>query len=409
MAESPASYLTLENLDGSPDILTLNARALPYRPVTFAGAQRVEFTWYPGSPVATTQMLGPEEEAITLQGFWKDRFLRSTAFSGIQAADYGAEPVETARALTQIVDGMRRRGQLYRLTWDEIVRDGHITAFRQTWHNAHDCEWELEFKPISQGDQQTPVGFSNLPNVADYFQRTVSATNDARGALRINVGPTALDATSLAQLTLAENPATNTLRVTIGTTAAPISFSGAAAGALSNLDDFLLSAQNTVYETVTQVAAVVVAGPEAARNLVALAFRNIGQSQIAYGALTDRAWTGVFGTGANDPDDISIGSQVAMRAYQSRLYQSLRDFAFQQGTQAREILDTLNPELAAAFVAPTNMDLRDVSTQFYGSPDDWRILLIYNRLTTSKLVAGQLVWVPQRSNSSASNLTSGGA
>lgn len=406
MAESPASYLTIENLDGSSDILTLTSRALPYRPVTFAGSQRVEFTWYPGSPVATTQMLGPEEQAITLQGFWKDRFLFGEG--GSSPANYEASPIGTVRELTKVVDGMRRRGQLYRLTWDEIVRDGHITSFTQTWHNGRDCEWELEFTPISQGDQQTPVSFKNLPDVADYTKQTEDATNDARGALRINVGPTAVDATSLAQLVLAENPTTNTLRVTIGTTEVPISLSRAAAGAISDLDDFLLGAQNAVYDTAVQVADAVVAGPEAARNLVALAFRHIGQAQTAYGALTDRAWTGVFGTGANDPDDISIGSQVAMRAYQSRLYQSIRDFAFQQGTQAREILDTLNPELAAAFVAPTNMDLRDVSTQFYGSPDDWRILLIYNRFTTSKLTAGQLVWVPQRSNSSASNLTSGG-
>jgi hypothetical protein len=349
-------------------------------------------------------MLGPEESAISLKGFWKDRFL-----VGNSGALYASEAVDTVRNLTTIVDGMRRRGQLYKLTWDNLVRVGHITSFTQTWHNAHDCEWELEFTPLSQGDEETPVVLNNLPNVADYYQETANAALTSRSSLRINVGPTTEDALSLAQLAALENPTANRLRISVGDTSVFVSLTAAAAGAISELDDALLGLQNNAYSAAASVYDLTLAGPDAGRRMAALAAQNIAQARGTYSTLTDIAWPAVFNVAPSDPSDISIGSQVAMRAYQRRVRNSTRDLAYQQGTQAAAILATINPELTAAFVAPKDMDLRDVSTQFYGAPDDWRMLLVFNKLDSSRLTAGTLIWVPQRSNGSASNLTGSGS
>jgi hypothetical protein len=41
------------------------------------------------------------------------------------------------------------------------------------------------------------------------------------------------------------------------------------------------------------------------------------------------------------------------------------------------------------------MDLRDVSLRFYGTQDNWRTLLQFNHLASSKLSSGQLVFVPK--------------
>lgn len=397
MADSPATSLLISNEADENDWLYLLSRALPYRPVTFSGKQRAEFTWYPGSPIATTQMLGPEESAITLKGFWKDKFLPENG----GAAYYNNSPVDTVRNLTQLVDGMRRRGQLYKLTWDELVRVGHITSFTQTWHNAHDCEWEIEFTPLSQGDEATPVVLGNLPNVADYYQQTAASVNTARSGLRISVPLPTATAINDSVPELAAPTYSQRLSILAGAVELAATLGPRVAGILSELDDALLGLQNNAYNTAASVYSLTLVGSDAGRRMVALAAQNIAQARRTYATVTDVSWDTVFNVAPADPNDVNIGSQVAMRAYQRRVRESTRDLAYQQGTQASEILATLNPELKAAFIAPQNMDLRDVSTQFYGTPDSWRDLLIFNKLESSRLTAGTLVWVPQRSNSSA--------
>ena len=399
MADSPATSLTIASVAEDGDLLRLAARALPYRPLTFSGKQRAEFTWYPGSPIATAQMLGPEESAITLKGFWKDRFLSNE--TGTAAARYGADEIGTVRVLTQLVDGMRRRGQLYKLTWDELVRVGHITGFTQTWHNAHDCEWEIEFTPISQGDEETPVVLNNLPNVADYYQQTASAVNTARSGLRIRVPLPTATAINDSVPELTAPTYSQRLSILAGAVELAATLGPRVAGILSELDDALLGLQNNAYNTAASVYSLTLVGSDAGRRMVALAAQNIAQARRTYATVTDVSWPTVFNVSPADPNDVNIGAQVAMRAYQRRVRESTRDLAYQQGTQASAILSTLNPELKAAFVAPQNMDLRDVSTQFYGTPDSWRDLLVFNKLESSRLTAGTLIWVPQRSNSSA--------
>jgi len=46
------------------------------------------------------------------------------------------------------------------------------------------------------------------------------------------------------------------------------------------------------------------------------------------------------------------------------------------------------------FQARDGMDLRTVSTQFYGTPDEWQSLMVFNNLLSSGLVAGQVIFVP---------------
>lgn len=404
MAESPATSLTIASMVGAADTLQLYARALPYRPVTFTGKQRAEFTWYPGSPIATTQMLGPEESAISLKGFWKDRFLVDVAGS---TAIYDSADVGTVRDLTTLVDGMRRRGQLYKLTWDNLVRVGHITSFTQTWHNAHDCEWELEFTPLSQGDEETPVVLNNLPNVADYYQQTTAAVLTARANLRVQVPLPTQDALN-SSLSLLPNVFFQRMEIVADFIDLTASLGPTVAGIISELDDALLALQNNAYNAAASVYDLTQTGPNAGRRIAALSAQNIAQAKRTYSTICDVAWPSVFNVAPADPSTVNVGSQVSMRAYQRRVRNSTRDLAYQQGTQAAAILATLNPELKAAFVAPQNMDLRDVSTQFYGSPDDWRMLLVFNKLESSRLTAGTLIWVPQRSNSSAATTTSRG-
>lgn len=372
MANSPATSLSIASV--GPSIgwnLELFDRALPYRPVTFGGRQRVEFTWYPGSPIATAQVLGPEEEPITLRGFWKDRFLTATSAQTI-TPDF-AGTVQTTVQLVGIVDTMRRSGDLFRLTWDNLVRDGHITSFQQTWHNRHDCEWELEFTPISQGEQQTPIATPPQPQLSD----VLASWEDA--SLRVQ----------------------EAVSTSVSTTLGPVlQLNSVALAATNLLDDQVIGFTGAVQNIVTGVVNASLAGPDALNRIVALADGMKVQAEAIFFDVCNKADEAVFPLFEEPlPDALSLTEQVKAAVYKSDVQtaaRGMRDMALQQ---QEEYLQTLNPDLLQTFLATQDTDLRDVSTQFYGRPDYWRDLLLFNRLGTSKLLAGELIFVPQLGNS----------
>lgn len=386
MAESPATTLTISEPASVPDrmVLVLSRRALPYRPLTLSGKQRVEFSWYPGSPIATSQVLGPEEEPFTMQGFWKEKFLGQEGVG--RSASITNVGVASVRELVSAVDRMRRRGQLCRFTWDEIVRDGHITSFQQTWHNAYDCEWELEFSPISQGEQFTAPGTTPLPQLGD-----------------VAIGWQELGARTVERL---DNP--------------PLGFSETVAALVNEFDDLVLGATNAATNAVRGVVDNVMAGPDAINRLSAIGEGVILQSRRVFFSVCDQADETLFpvlgGAPVNNianrlgvvepittdlslPDDLLLSETINAAVYKSAVKEDvrgIRNFAVEQNAEYSTVI---TPNLLQTFLAQQNSDLRDISTEFYGTPDEWRTLMLFNRKTNSKVRAGELLFVPDLGNS----------
>jgi len=362
MAESPATGLIIEEITGDEKYsLHLLSRALPYRPITISGKQRVEFAWYPGSPVATAQVLGPEEEAITLKGFWKQRFLGEEAMALL---DY--LPIEVTRELVQTTDFLRRRGQLCRLTWDNIVRVGHITSFEQTWYNGYDCEWSIEFTPISQGEEEQAPSLSTPPRFGDY-----SATWQ-------NLTPRIV-----ARL---ENP--------------PYTVYDYIEVGIAELTEQSYALQNSVVATSNSVVTNVVLAPDAINRLGAIteSYKVLADTvrRTIYDA-ADEALFPVLSEYVPDDQSMEAAIEVGLYRFRARADSSrLRNYAI---TQQLVYDDANNPQLIRTFIAPNDMDLRDVSTTFYGTPNEWRTLMLFNHLGTSKLSAGELVFVPELGSS----------
>src|SRR3954468_10928771 len=62
--------------EGQPNgMLMLDGRTLPFRPITYAGKQRIKTTFYPGNPVGSQQVMGPTIDPSTFKGMWRDRYL----------------------------------------------------------------------------------------------------------------------------------------------------------------------------------------------------------------------------------------------------------------------------------------------------------------------------------------------
>ena len=62
--------------------------------------------------------------------------------------------------------------------------------------------------------------------------------------------------------------------------------------------------------------------------------------------------------------------------------------------QQKQLIVSLTARVLAVFQARDGDDLRKVSRIYYGTPDDWQSLMLYNGLDDDELSAGQIIIVP---------------
>lgn len=372
--------------------LKLTNRALPYLPLSISGKQRAEFTWYPGSPQATVQMLGPEEGVISLRGYWKDRFIAGTgdasyANSDVLSALTAMRASRTTVVIASVadlvkqVDAMRRMGRVIDFAWGDIRRRGHITSFTQTWHTVHDCEWELEFAVSAIEASNVPVATAPAVNVAGV---AASAKKDAFAARDARFG-----VEKVAELGPLE------------------SFSKL----LSDFDTAATLTANKLVGIAQLTTAFITAPGDAARRILATTSGFVTQLSRSVGTTCDAALTEYYAVASlvGGQDSAPFGLQLGGASYNRIVRNTMREVLYSNAYYRYVMAQQLNNEIQVSYVTPDAADLRDVSTRFYGTPDNWKVLMAYNGFTDSKLTAGQLVWVPVRAEAGAPGLTQGGA
>jgi len=364
--------LEIEELTGEKHTLTLSGRSMPYQPIAFEGAMRAEFTWYPGNPQATAQVLGPSESPTSINGVWKDRFIKTATdpipelnipelpVSNVQGrAEYDGILVRDVSSLVSAMDGFRRRGQMLKMTWDQITRHGLMTKFRHAWLRHEDVEWEVEFTWMSQGEDTVPIAFGQENNIEDL----ANAIADAVNAL-------------------------------IAVVQAVFNLINEIASLINNLVDMIVEAVSAIVDLVQQ-----------AIELVMLPFQVAEKIKAAYETIAD-ACTGIIDTIESVPDQVlnaasSLVGGTEPEALQAETYK--RDVKVQARNvrviakeAQQQVAATAEQQPAINVVQPRqDQDLRSVSTQQYGSPNEWRRLRRYNRLRGSRLSAGSKLLIPR--------------
>jgi len=345
--------------------LKLRGRALPYQPLTFEGSMRAEFTWYPGNAVATVQMLGAEEKATTVTGMWKDRFIKSVTDEGVSVNPTGValfndQQVADVFDLASKVEQIRLAGQILRVEWDSLVREGILMRFRQTWKRREDLEWEMEFQWISRGEKQAPVSLPASQSPDTYSQQLRALLNNLVAAVSPPEFPVVEDLTlridaAVTEITSAVTEVESAVSYSVETVQAPVEASERA-----------LAATQTIVNQASEIRTAVEETPA-----------------LFVISSTDRQSLGYEDALAADEWSRNVKDQAkAMQLTASEQADTLR-------TNARQ------EELIASFIARAPTDLRDVSRKYYGTPDQWRTLLQYNALESSKVDIGTLILVPK--------------
>lgn len=404
----------------------MTGRGLPYRPFTLSGSQRLTMTWLPGYSSATTQALGSKEEVTTIRGKWSDKFIAYQAEpkddlgplgGAFSAIDKGIASVGTAITgqkippspknesvplmwagvrldsvydATDRIDIFRRTAAYIEVNWGRHSRRGFITKFTQDWLNAHDVEWEMEFTWSSRGEPVDPVVSETL--------LSVDGTTSLMQALADALNTEALPPTF---------PMTTELLADIQ----------------SGLDRIAATTQ-AISDTINNVTTLVLSPLAIARSVIALATTLNGQCfemrqrLIAQGNGAKVLWeqvsrdrsfvtpptTSSFSLGRKDAilaqrneTHASHANTAKAAEYTGRVLTALRKLA----STAVLVRDTYRKQTErdakAIVTAREGDDLRQLSTTYYGTPNEWRRIANANGLTSARLIAGLQIVIPATS------------
>lgn len=186
-----SSPLFISEVNGLRRAMVLRGRSLPYKgAVLVEDEQKVDITFFPGNPVAYSQVLGPQLTRTVFNGTWKDKFVKMldnapvvTNFPTLTAAGkpQGSLPQVTTGATFQssgsfpgtqelrlsktIRDAFRlfaRSGAKMEVRWSDWARFGHMVRFK-AWPGPEDeWEWECEFAWTGDTNVQPKVNYPGL-------------------------------------------------------------------------------------------------------------------------------------------------------------------------------------------------------------------------------------------------------
>lgn len=368
-AVNTASAFTIKELSGQERTVVLVDRALPYRPFELTTKQRVELTWYPGNPEATATVLGAAEDPTSINGYWKDKYL-SQEVKTTEAGTAGpitnvltpisvdGERVDTVRDAVTLFDSIVREGQLLEVTWDNQTRNGHLEEFRKRFHNTHDMEWDMHFVWTSRGEPTSPAVVTQEDSVGDTSntldQQNVKLQNDS-------VFSFAISPTRQVEV-IAALSAINTVVA-------------AAKGADTSLNQQASSPK------------------DAERRLLAVCNAVKGDAETLIDTLSETPW---FALDSTLPiAELTFAERIVADTYVRTLIDDCNAMRRTAVEYQAAALAEVSANLLGIYTAREGDDLRDVSEQFYGTPLEWRSLMLFNNLTTPELTKGALIMVPR--------------
>ena len=390
--EVPA--FTIKELGGRSRTITLVGRALPYRPLSLDGEQRVKISTPAGNPEGFGTVMGPTYGETQIDGFWKDKYIgtggsdeNSITLSQPRSASSHATTATTGTSVGsvqdafQLFESVRDEGQLLEVTWGWVIRRGYLKKFSGKIHNIHDAEWSASFAWTSRA----------LPVASVEFGQFAGRMDTARGLRGLLQRLSRIVDVPQAMMREYMDEYRNTI--------AQIST------ALIGIEEMATGLVDTVSPS-----------GEASRIQSLLGSAASGAFNI-YDTMEERGWAGIF----ENPQRVlpfadatlpSRGGDV-WEAYYAQLLESVDPVTILEAqlysretiTDARRMRDEAEARRRALEAGPgytmgtyrarEGEDLRDVSMLYYGTPNQWRSLMVYNGLTTTELYAGQYVTIPR--------------
>lgn len=397
-AAAVPTVFRITELTGDKREIELSGRAAPYRPFKLEGKHRVESTPLAGFATKTQQALGAEEMPTTCNGTWKDMYLansvlvskdtRSTVsieFEGVSisntevSSDFNA--VTTAHEVAELIDDVRRKGQTLQVTWMHIARIGKLVNLKQAWLTSNDVEWEMEFDWSGRDEafiSPTPA----QPNVSESVRQATQAylsVQDATGFVGVpDLNTRFADAidnhvSALQQGLLQVEDA---LKARIGAVTDSAEAIQRAIGTFAFVED---EADNLIGELTTRAAVTMV---------------NVGADLDALSPGSASVLVASINPSAIDYRRVDPGQQVSAGIAVAKSLLAARQLRHACGRQRVKLQRSVEADVLAVVMCKEEQDLRDLSIEWYDTPDDWVRIRKFNGLSGSQVEPGQIVLIP---------------
>lgn len=373
--------LSFEEMNGKRRTLVLRERSLPYKGCSFVnGMQKIEVTYFPGNPVAFSQVLGPEFGSTTLNGWWKDKFIKEkenapvvnrfpqvtaygqptppqgnlvfgNTFASAGIYPGGAQLLQRSSTIRDAFEILRTSGALIKVDWRDVARFGHLKRTNFNEHAGDEIEFELEFIWTGTTDAQP---------------KAIKKSFKAKGLLDFLIG-------IIKGITNLLATASYALRLYIGRFA-------------SKIAEFL-NALNGLVKTLTGFLDFKKFGGEL-----------IGGIKASFYALRD-SLRELFDLFDSDDKRLSSSRDLGDNQYGALLMSQLRKILSILAAEIAEQLELLEAQTARTtqqlYEVNTLKSLRDVAIEVYGSFEQWRQIMVYNGLSSSFVPEGTVLKIPK--------------
>lgn len=359
------SSFVIRQITGRQRTVRLVGRALPYKGLELETEQRVQVDWYPGSPEATVNVFGSSMSPTTVSGTWKDRYLGENvevngALGGAGLSNpftVDGEPIFLALDAADLMDRVAAEGQEVEVTWGPITRVGILSKFKQKILNAHDIEWTMEFTWTRRDQSEIIPSFTSENSITDAATMMRSRMTEVESAIDTTFPANSQRVDDVRSIT-------------------------------NELGGMVLDLEGNVAAMIGRAFSPF----EAGRRSVATMTSMLGTCTSALDTITQTTMRAF--AYSQDAEQMSMGEIVAAGVYVNNLSKKIREFKREATIRRQAMTQALKANLKAVHIARDNQDLRDVSRIYYGTTAQWRRLLAFNVLSSSELVAGQIVLVP---------------
>lgn len=343
----------IDDREQMADEIVLAGVFAPHQPFEFGGEQRLVREDYAGSSEPTVQVLGPKEDNTPIRGTLKSKFFKDDDQHSLRLA---------AAEYQELIDAMRIRGNLVKITLGEWRRYGFIEKCKFKMRTTTDIDYEIEFMV---------VGFNPPSNC-----RFVDRANDDLTAPNKEITSAAAAALDSARTYPDEMPRTisDFLTDQISAVASAISVvTGFVDGILSDVEQVTASANRAV-------------------GLIKYARATISRTVRRVGAIT----TTVEGLGSSFASEAQKAAATVKNI--NHINRTQRDFsnlsALLSSLQARfaSIASSI-PQFRHLVVEGDS--LQKIAIKYYNNADNWKRIYDHNKLRSTELQIGAILEIPR--------------